>query len=486
MKLTKITLKNYRCYRSLSIDLHEQTTVLVANNGQGKTAILDAIRVALWPYVSQFDLAKSSFVDPANNITIDDVRIVKTSDVSSPATIGMLNEMARQMPCSVKAEGNYGKGETSWERYRDSEATKSRTKGDEPYRKLKAYAKQLQQAARNLEAPPQSLPVFGYYGTGRLWKEKRLTEAKKGRKSNDEGIRTFAFRDCLDPASSYRQFEEWFRAAYIKMLENQLQKLQQGETFPDVDPKLKTPVKVVQDAVNEVLKPVGWQNLQFGLQDKALVLRHKDYGVMKVEQLSDGIKNILALVADIAYRCVLLNGHLGETAATESTGIVMIDKVDMHLHPQSQQTIIGSLQAAFPNIQFVLTTHSPQVLSTVPAECIRIIRHELNADTGKMESSAEPASIQSLGVGSADVMAQLQGVDPVPDVKQAQWLKDYKQLIARNEHTSVTGQELKEKICGHFGETHQEWRECERLISLQTMKEKLKEKLKAKLSNPND
>ena len=92
MKLTKITLKNYRCYRSLTIDLHEQTTVLVANNGQGKTAILDAICVALWPYVSQFDLAKSSFVDPANTITIDDIRIVKASDVSSPATIGVLDE----------------------------------------------------------------------------------------------------------------------------------------------------------------------------------------------------------------------------------------------------------------------------------------------------------------------------------------------------------------------------------------------------------
>ena len=478
MKLTRITLENYRCYQSLSIDLHEQTTVLVADNGQGKTAILDAIRVALWPYVSQFDLASSTLVGPGNTITIDDVRIVKASDVSSPATIGVLDEMARQMPCSVKAEGNYGKGETSWERYRDSEATKSRTKGDEPCKELKAYAKQLQQAARNLEAPPQSLPVFGYYGTGRLWKEKRLTEAKKGSKSNDEGIRTFAFRDCLDPASSYRQFEEWFRVAYIKVLENQLQKLQRGATFLDVDPKLKTPVKVVQDAINEVLKPVGWQNLQFGLQDKALVLRHKDYGVMKAEQLSDGIKNILAMVANIAYRCVLLNGHLGKDAAKESTGIVMIDEVDMHLHPQWQQTVIGSLQAAFPNIQFVLTTHSPQVLSTVPAECIRIIRHELNADTGKMESSAEPASIQSLGVGSADVMAQLQGVDPVPNVKQAQWLTEYKRLITQGEHTSGTGNELKGKICGHFGETHQEWLECERLIRLQAMK--------AKLSNPND
>lgn len=473
MKLNRIILENYRCYQNLAIDLHPQTTVLVANNGQGKTTILDAIRVALWPYVSQFDLAKGAFVDPANTITIDDVRIVKANDTNPSTAVGVLDEMARQMPSSVKATGDYGEGDVAWQRYRDSEATKSQTKDDKPSRELKTYAKQLQQDVRNLEQAPESLPVFGYYGTGRLWKEKRLTEAKKGSKTNDESIRTFAFRDCLDPASSYRQFEEWFTSAYKKVLEHQIQQLQQGATFIDVDPALKIPVKVVQDAVNEVLKPVGWKHLQFSQRDNSLVLRHENYGVMKAEQLSDGIKNILAMVADIAYRCVLLNGHLGEAAAIDSNGIVMIDEVDMHLHPQWQQTVIGSLQDAFPNIQFVLTTHSPQVLSTVPAECIRIIKHEVNPDTGKMESTAEPATVQSLGVASADVMAQLQGVDPIPDVEQAQWLTQFKQLITQGEHTNQTGSELKEKILAHFGEAHQEWLECERLIRLQAMKAKL-------------
>jgi len=473
MKLKTITLENYRCYQSLSIDLHPQTTVLVANNGQGKTTILDAIRVALWPYVSQFDLAKGTFVDPANTLTIDDVRIIKVSDVSSSSAVGVLDEMARQMPASVKTEGDYGEGNKIWKRYRDSEATKSQTKDDKACRVLKAYAKQLQKTVRDLELSPQSLPVFGYYGTGRLWREKRLTEAKKGSKTHDENIRTFAFRDCLDPASSYRQFEEWFTVAYKKVLEHQIQQLQQGATFIEVDPKLKVPVKVVQDAVNEVLKPVGWKNLQFSQRDNTLVLRHDNYGVIKAEQLSDGIKNILAMVADIAYRCVLLNGHLGEAAATQSTGIVMIDEVDMHLHPKWQQTVIGSLQTAFPNIQFVLTTHSPQVLSTVSAECIRIIKHELNTDTGKMESFAEPAEVQSLGVASADVMAQLQGVDPIPRVEQAKWVSQYKQLITQGDYTNETANQLKEKIVNHFGKDHHEWLECERLIRLQIMKSKL-------------
>ncbi len=241
-----------------------------------------------------------------------------------------------------------------------------------------------------------TLPVFAYYGTGRLWKEKRLTESKSGAHTNDENIRTFALRDCLDPASSYRQFSDWFTDAYKKVLEHQISQLQQGATSIEVDPKLKEPVKVVQEAINKVLKPVGWKNLQFSQRDdESLVLHHEEHGVMKAERLSDGIKNMLAMIADIAYRTVLLNGHLGEDAAKKSPGIVMIDEVDMHLHPQWQQSVVGSLQDAFPSIQFILTSHSPQVLSTVGSDSIRRIKHGLDPETGLFESKAEPSPVQN-------------------------------------------------------------------------------------------
>jgi predicted ATP-binding protein involved in virulence len=204
------------------------------------------------------------------------------------------------------------------------------------------------------------------------------------------------------------------------VLENQIQQLQQGATFIEVDPKLKVPVKVVQDAVDEVLKPVQWKCLQFSQRDEALVLRHNEYGVIKADQLSDGIKNILAMVADIAYRCVLLNRHLGESAAKESTGIVMIDEVDMHLHPSWQQTVVGSLQAAFPKIQFVLTTHSPQVLSTVPAECIRIL------SDGEVHTAAKG----SKGAESSRLLKRIFGVDSRPQADEnTQLLQAYEKLV---------------------------------------------------------
>lgn len=474
MKLEKITLDNFRCYQHLEIELHPNITVLAANNGQGKTTILDAVRIALWPYVSQFDLAKTAYADPANTITIDDVRTIKSVEQQSK-TFGALDEMARQFISSITTIGEYNLKQTTWQRFRDSEARKSQTKDDAECKKLKTSAKALQQQVRDLSKQPIDLPVFGYYGTGRLWREKRLTDGKKGNtEKNNEQIRTFAYRDCLDPASSFKQFEDWFTSAYLKVMEYQIKQLEDGATFIEVPNELRRPVKVVQDAVNEVLKPIGWQHLQYSERyDKSLVLKHPAHGVMKISQLSDGIKNMLAMVADIAYRCVLLNGHLQDQAAKQSPGVVMIDEVDMHLHPQWQQTVIASLRNAFPNIQFIVTTHSPQVLSTVPAESIRIIKHEADSDTDQIISTANPPLKQSKGVASADVMAELQLVDPVPDVEEARWLTQYKQLINQSEHENSEGAALKEKILKHFGETHQEWLECERLIRLQAMKAKL-------------
>lgn len=474
MKLEKITLENFRCYQHLEIELHPNITVLAANNGQGKTTILDAIRIVLWPYVSQFDLARTPSEIQTNTIFIDDVRVLKSIEQGS-RMFGALDIMARQLPSSITAIGQFDDQKSIWQRYRDSEAKNSRTKDNAGTKLLKDSTKAIQKNIRDLSVPPKTLPIFGYYGTGRLWNEKRLTEGKKGTtEKTNEQIRTFAYRDCLDPASSFKQFQDWFKSAYLKVMEYQINQLEDGATFIEVPNELRRPVKVVQDAVNEVLKPIGWQHLQYSEKyDKSLVLKHPEHGVMKISQLSDGIKNMLAMIADIAYRCVLLNGHLEDQAAKQSPGVVMIDEVDMHLHPQWQQTVIASLRKAFPNIQFIVTTHSPQVLSTVPAESIRVIKHEIDSDTGQIISTANPPLKQSKGVASADVMADLQLVDPVPDVEEAHWLTQYKQLISQSEHENGQGKTLKEKIIKHFGETHQEWLECERLIRLQAMKAKL-------------
>ncbi|MBF0411219.1 MAG: AAA family ATPase [Desulfamplus sp.] len=144
-------------------------TVFVGNNGHGKTALLDAIRIALWSYVSNFDLARSAYADPANTISVSDVFMLKTYNAM----------MARQLPSEIEITGNYGDGLKTWKRFRDSEAPRSQTKDDVSTQAMKKYAEKLQASIRNVNDEPVDLPVLGYYGTGRLWKEKRLTQSKK-------------------------------------------------------------------------------------------------------------------------------------------------------------------------------------------------------------------------------------------------------------------------------------------------------------------
>lgn len=379
-----MTLENFRCYKKLTIEFNERTTVLVAINGQGKTTILDSIRIALWPYISQFDLAKSKYSDPANTITIDDVRTIKKNDLSQL-------EMARQLPSSIHVECNFQNALFYWTRTRDSEAKRSQTKDDSNTKKLKDYAKQLQKQIRDFEKSPINLPVLGYYGTGRLWKEKRLLESSKDtRNSIDARIRTLAYKDCLDPASSFKQFEDWFIAEYKHDFANRMIAVEKGITSL---PPVGDTISVVRDAVNIVLETVGWRNINYNQQYASLVLEHELYGIMKMSQLSDGIKNMIGMIADIAYRCVLLNGHLGKDAARLSTGLVMVDEIDMHLHPQWQQSVISSLEKAFQNIQFIVTTHSPQVLTTVSSASICILEDGQKYDAPQGSQGAESSRL---------------------------------------------------------------------------------------------
>ena len=182
---------------------------------------------------------------------------------------------------------------------------------------------------------------------------------------------------------------------------------------------------------------------------------------------------MVSLAADLAWRCTKLNPQFGKDASVKSPGIVMIDEVDMHLHPSWQQTVLGSLTKAFPNIQFIVTTHSPQVLSTVPAECIRSLETEVDADSHAVRMVVTTPTVQTQGVPSTDILATIQHVDPVPDVQPAHWLSEYKALIQQYQHDSDAGVELRQKLDKHFGKEHPVMLECERLIRLMAMKKKL-------------
>jgi predicted ATP-binding protein involved in virulence len=170
---------------------------------------------------------------------------------------------------------------------------------------------------------------------------------------------------------------------------------------------------------------------------------------------------MLALVADVARRCANLNPQLSDRAAIETPGVLIVDEVDMHLHPRWQQQVLGLLQSAFPALQIIVSTHSPHVLSTVDKSSIRVFH--IDGDDTRIETPL----IQTRGVESADVLASVMGVDPVPQTEESSDLNAYRALIEDGKADTPEATSLRERLVAHFGATHPLILESDRLLRFQ-------------------
>lgn len=474
MKIERITLQNFRCFENVHLSFDPQLTVIVALNGQGKSSLLDAIKIALWPYLAGFDLG--SITLDTTGIQIDDVFREKLA----------AHQMEWRLPCVIESYGTIepmvhdaDRIDLEWhgKRSRDSvkKSSKTRNNAFSDAIALYGYAQTLEQRVfANGQIKEDDLPMLGYYGTGRLWSQKKL--AGKSNKVDPASFsRTWAYRDCLAPSSSYTDFAQWYTRAFKALRDAQIRNLEK-KLGPDMEiaDDLLAPVRAVQQAIDTMLKAhTGWHMLEYSAEHDDLVLEHADQGRLKVNQLSDGIRNMLALVGDIAYRCYKLNTHHGEQAALLTHGIVLIDEVDMHLHPEWQQTALPDLQKAFPHIQFIVTTHSPQVLSSVDARCILRLDWEMDEESGRKQMVVNTIDQQTMGVASSDVLANVMGINPIPDVEPARQLSDYLALIQQNLHNGPVGTALRATLNAHFGVDHPKILDCDRLIRLQAFKRKL-------------
>jgi predicted ATP-binding protein involved in virulence len=154
---------------------------------------------------------------------------------------------------------------------------------------------------------------------------------------------------------------------------------------------------------------------------------------MRVSWLSDGVRAMMSLAADIAFRAARLNKRLGEDAARQIGGIVMIDEVDLHLHPTWQQQVLGALRATFPKLQFIVTTHSPQVLSSVHNTHIRTLDPVMEG-----EFIAATPLIQTLGATSLDVLQGVMGTPIRAPGDHTEALTHLEALVAERRYEEAT------------------------------------------------
>lgn len=415
LRIDSLQLINFRCFKEAALSLHPSLTVIVADNGMGKTALLDAIATAMAEYVDFLLDARHS-----TGILPSDVR--SSDNDESPATLTLAAECAGD--------------QVEWSLSRKS-ATSRRRRGTKQLAGAIHAAEMLRQDA---DARECSLPLFTYYQSTRFAQSTFFDQKYSSMRNPPDG-RFDAFADYMTPLSSAAHFNEWY-SARCRAMRNTM--AHGGDHLKGALAELSS----VRNAVRTVLEPTGWSEIDWDNDANCVVVEHTNRGRLPLSWLSSGIRSMVALTADLAHRCASLNPHLGDEAALKTSGTVLIDEVDLHLHPSWQQVVIELLQGAFAAMQFVVTTHSPQVLSTVFADSVRVVKHHRN------DSYIEQPEYQTRGVESADVLARVMSVHPVPMVEQADWLSRFRIMIQRGDHQSPEATKLWHRLTEHFGTEH--------------------------------
>jgi hypothetical protein len=193
------------------------------------------------------------------------------------------------------------------------------------------------------------LPLLSYYGAGRLWLE---PNASKTRVTDDDRAklsRLWAYKSCLDSRCRARDVNQW-------LLDHDWESYQRGEVEAGYD--------LVKRAILRCLPEA--EQMRFAPTRKEAVVAFRRRGEQPFSNLSDGQRNVLALVGDLAVKAVKLNYEsLGDESLVKTSGVVLIDEVDLHLHPTWQRVVIENLRTTFPNLQFIATTHSPFIVQTL-------------------------------------------------------------------------------------------------------------------------
>ena len=344
MVLKKIRLKNYRCFKDIELEFDNELTVLVGENGAGKTTVLSAIVVAISIFLTNFPTSY------AVSILKSDARIDRALEEEGGYAV---------YPVSIYAEAEDNGNSIIWERSLNS------AKGKTTIVDAKQMIRLSSQYYQGIRANDEELilPVLLYYGTGRLFdshREKRANVFKDDDRLN-------GYIDCMDSAANIKLMYKWFQRKTIE----RYQRMERGSIE---DPALS----IVFEPMEYIFKSVsGYSDvkMQYSLSQDELVVWYTDNNGNKMciplGQLSAGYRNTISLVADIAYRMVTLNPHLSDNALIETSGIIVIDEIDQHLHPSWQRRIIGDLRKIFPRVQFIISSHSPSVIGSINSKNLR-------------------------------------------------------------------------------------------------------------------
>ena len=388
MHISRLNLTHYRGATSLPLELHDRLNVFVGANGAGKSSVLDAAAIMLSWLVN---------------------RIKGTGGSGRPITESAIQNGASAATLELAL--------TLYERIYEWNLAKSRKGSKNPKRRttklqiLNEIGKIFQERIRSHEEQA-NIPLFAYYPVNRAVLDIPLRI--KARHSFDLWA---AYDESLTSGANFRTFFEWFRER--EDLENENRKYadqpslfeQKDVQFPD--PQLET----VRNALTQFMPE--FTNLTVRRSPLRMEVL-KNGKPLTVNQLSDGEKCLMAMIGDLARRMAIANPLRDDPL--QGKGVILIDEIDLHLHPKWQRMVVPRLLEVFPNCQFLISTHSPHIITHVQPENLFILRM---TDEGLISLRAS----ESYGKTVERVLEDLMGLETTrPDEVSDTLRKIYDQI----------------------------------------------------------
>ena len=328
MYFERTEIQNFKGIEKMNLEFSSGVNLLIGNNGVGKTTVLEALALSIQTYFSRMnDIAKKS-------IKKDDVHF--TSNLVGDAS----QHRVYSNPTVIKSEINLGGLEYSSEISREDETNATRTK---------YTGKEFAAAGRDLLNSQEAiLPVICYFSTSRVVDTQKVSTNAVGKnKLND---RRCGYIDCLNATLDRKALTDWtFKMAMAEY--------KKGTAVAEYE-AFKKAVGIFMQKMND-LEEIPLVEYTRDFED---ITYAEDGKTMLVNYLSAGYQSLLWMLMEISFRIALLNPELSDYSQAE--GIVLIDEIDMHLHPRWQWKILDALHSSFPKVQFIAATHSPIIISS--------------------------------------------------------------------------------------------------------------------------
>lgn len=351
--MKRIRLEHFRCYENLKIDFRPGINLLIGDNASGKTTVLKTCRYVLSSFFAGYSDENTRWQSAVN----DDftVRIENESIMPEKAVeIYFVPNPFQYEP--VSSEGvNWHPGSQGEEYVLKMTSKKNR-------RPLVSGIKEYRDYAKCLMMSDKALPLFASFSTEDIHAIRKL-EGEKFKSYLQKA--SFGYYECLDGDGF---FPFWLKRLLV---------LQEGQV------KLQE-IEAVRSAIINALGPEGCgiiQDMIVRPNQGKVYYRFLDGREVDAAHLSDGYRRLVNIVTDLAFRCSLLNARIyGKDAVCLTKGTVLIDEIDMHLHPTLQARVLKGLRRAFPNLQFIVTTHAPMVMTSINNDDSNVVYHLSYAD----------------------------------------------------------------------------------------------------------